>query len=61
MPEVELPVQVQEDGVVVDVGRHVFRLGPGRGLEELVRQLGEGGLVQVVHLVHVTFLDNRNN
>ena len=37
--EVEFPAEVQEDGVVIDVGRHVLGLGPGQGLEELVRQL----------------------
>ena len=56
--EVELPVEIQEDGVITHIGSDVLSLGPGRGLEILVRQFGEAVLVQVVDLVHVTLLDH---
>ena len=56
--EVELPIQIQEDWVIIDVGRDVVSLRPGRGLEVLVSQLGEAVLVEVVDLVHVPLLDH---
>ena len=56
--EVELPIQIQEDWVIIDVGRDVVSLRPGRGLEVLVGQLGEAVLVEVVDLVHVSLLDH---
>ena len=56
--EVELPIQIQEDWVIIDVGRDVVSLRPGRGLEVLVGQLGEAVLVEVVDLVHVPLLDH---
>ena len=56
--EVELPIQIQEDWVIIDVGRDVVSLRPGRGLEVLIGQLGEAVLVEVVDLVHVPLLDH---
>ena len=56
--EVEFPVQVQEDRVITHIGSDVLSLGPGRGLEILIGQLGEAVLVQVVDLEHVALLDH---
>ena len=55
---VEFSVQVQKYWIIIDIGSDVISLGPGRGLEVLVRQLGKAVLVQVVDLEHVALLDH---
>ena len=55
---VELTVEVEEDVVIVDIRSHFLCLRPGRGLEILIRQLGEHVLVEVVDLVDVALLDH---
>ena len=50
VPVVQLLVQAQEDLVFLHVHGDILGLGPGGGLEELLRQLGETVFVQVVHL-----------
>merc|ERR1719367_1191813 len=56
--EVELPVKVQEDGVIVDIWGNILCLWPWRRLEELVGELGKGSLVQIVHFINIPFLDH---
>merc|ERR1719220_1081271 len=56
--EVELPVQVEEDWIIVDIRSHILCLWPWRRLEELVSELWEGSLIQIVHFINVPFLDH---
>ena len=58
VPEVKLPVQVQEDRVISYIRSNVFSLRPRGSFEELFSQFWETVLVEVVNLVHIAFLDH---
>ena len=58
MPVVELPVEIKENWVIINVRSNLISLGPRRSLEVGLGELWKAVLVKVVDLVDVALLDH---